>query len=555
MSPAPGETTAPAEVKIKIEHMTAATLGRDRDSRLVGVKKLQDVWKKRGDEELFKQEAEENIDEKQPNFRETKQVLTSLVNSPDLNVQRRGQELTTKINLLQEVAEKRNPGDVEPNALADAHIQLVGRAVAEIPAMVSAIATESGLSIASVKRNLEQGTVPPNSKAARMLESIIKNDRFLSILNKDIGSIEYTEELVGLEADISSRDQQIISKQRSINGDRSIYTNQQGTGGYDIIARLQNNLNNIQGYTSLQRSAAEYTRLQGSFNNNTLQQNQLGRTQLTSADVPQYQNDIDTILQQKGALGTQPNLTRQNLIQNPQLLQNVRVMVQRNNNQVEDPQQTASLRSEILTLVGAYDNASRISALYVANPNFDQDYSNYNLFVEYNKAGGERDKIDKRQADLDQETGELRKLLIRRDKHLNAFAQKVNRVLNKSTKDFYNKSILSQAQAVADHEANQKIDDEKEIKDMKEKREKILEQVMDKYLMRTYFKFSGNDVIGREDDDLKNFVKHDILSTTPGKLSKDLLKRIYSKRSSMPPEHKKEIDQLFKDMGLTAGPH
>ncbi len=555
------EPIAPSEAKIKMEHMAAAVVGKNRASRQADVVRLQGIWDKQGEAELFATEAEENIDDKQPNFDESRLVLTSFINNPNANTQRKGRELTTKLNHLQEIAEKRDPGTVEPNALPDAHIQLMGRAIAEIPAVVAAFAKESGLTITAIKQSLEQGTIPQNSSIGRLLGAMAKNERFLSILNKDIGSIEYTEELVGLEADITSREQQITSQQNAINGDRNIYTNVNHTGAYDLIFAMQNNPNNAAAFVGLQRSVNEFNRLQTTFSNQVLQNNQLSRPELKAVDVPQYQQDIDRVIAMKGNMGGQPGLSRAALLANPNALRTITVTMAnpnagRNNAPatIEDPVATNTLKNELISMINAYDDAQKISSIYNANPNFDRDYGNYSLFAEYNKQNGKREELDKRQADLDKETAEMRKLRVRRDKQLNAFGQKVNRVLNKSVKDFYNKTLLGQAQKVAEYEAQQKIDDEKETKDLKEKRGNISESLMKKYLLRTYLKYSGTDVTGWQDDDLKKFVKSDILSTTPGKMGKELIRRIYSMRSSMPPEHKKEIDAMFKEMGVTAGP-
>jgi len=522
--------------QVKLEHVTASVVGRERTSRQVDIQKLQKIWEKKGAEDLFAAEAEEKIDEKQPNFPEIHSVLDSIVDP------RRKAALKTKANLMQEIVEGAVPGTIEVGATPDAHVQYVAKVAATMPGMVAAVAKELGVSVAVAKARLEKPALTKTSDVGKLIEGrILKDEKFVTLLRKSIGeNLDKPDDLVELDEKISSNEAKVASDQRKINTERSIYTNAAHTGSYDKMETLR--LANPGTFDALKINVNRYTAAV-----NTLAQSATLRTVGISPTI-NSQAEADALLL---SLDGQFNQLSNGVAADhngaiPPALTAAQIAA----GNLDPLGDFGANRKDLNELKVMYKQVETIKNLFT-DLTFQANMRNFNGYREY--VDSKKNAIDTDQAKLDGEKVTLAKDKSIRDKKVNALAQRTDRLLNKAVKDYYNNTLLTQADKVAQFEAQQKAEDKKAAKDLAEKRENMSEKILDK-LQLTYLKYSGKDVVGWDDAALKKFVKEDMLSHSPADMAKKLLERVVTKRSSIPPEYKKEIDDLLKEMGVTAGP-
>lgn len=514
--------------QVKLEHVTASVVGREKSSRQVDIQKLQKIWEKKGAEDLFAAEAEEKIDEKQPNFPEIHSVLDSIADP------RRKAALKTKANLMQEIVEGAAPGTVEVGATPDAHVQYVAKVAATMPGMVAAVAKELGVSVAVAKARLESPGLTKASDVGKLIEGrILKDEKFVALLRKSIGeNLDKPDDLVELEEKITSGEAKVTSEQRKIDAERGAYTNAAGTGSFDKIGRLR--VANVGQFNALKSDVASFaTSIEALEQSEAVKKYGLSTSINSQADAITFQSKIDRALNRLSGGVVVNHLAPIPAIPAPPAV---------------DP--IAAHRAGINELMSMYEEAENVKNLLNV-PTFLTDMRDYNAYNDYVKV--KKDALDAEQVKLDAEKITLAKDKSVRDKKVNALAQRTDRLLNKAVKDYYNSVLLTEADKIAQFEAQQKAEDKKAAKDLAEKRENISEKILDK-LQLTYLKYSGKDVVGWDDAALKKFVKEDMLSHSPADMAKKLLERVVTKRSSMPPEYKKEIDDLLKEMGVTAGP-
>ncbi len=514
-----------------LEQVTTAVVGRERASRQATIQKLQKIWDKQGEQALFEREAEENLKEdKQPNFQEIHSVLDN-ISDP-----RRKAALKSKANLLQEMVEGADPGTVEPGATPDAHVQQVARVASTMPGLVAALARETGGSIATVKRALEQPNFSRSSPLGKLVERFLKDEKFTAILRKNIAeNLDKPEDLISLDEIITSTDAKVVSDQKSVDSERNSYTNAAHTGSFDRIDDLKRNNPTV--YNSLMVNIAQYdTAIKSLATNQTLKSLAVDTTIGSQLDAASLQDAIESQI----VTLSNGNLTKHTDVVPPPPKTTT----------AKDPYMDT--RSQLMELKRAWDVAEKARASYNI-PGFQNSMIDILRYNEYVSANGKKTELDGRQETINTTKVELAKNKSKRDKLVNNQAQKVDRLMNKSVKDYYNNIVLSQADAVAQAEAQQKAVDTKEAKDMAAKRELLCKQILDKYLMLTYLKYKGKDVVGWDDKALKDFVKHDMVSNSPGNLGKKLLERINTKRTTMQPAFSKEIQKLMTEMGVGTG--
>ncbi|MEK7079557.1 MAG: hypothetical protein AAB929_05800, partial [Patescibacteria group bacterium] len=90
-------------------------------------------------------------------------------------------------------------------------------------------------------------------------------------------------------------------------------------------------------------------------------------------------------------------------------------------------------------------------------------------------------------------------------------------------------------------------------KEAKAKREALAKTVLDKYLHLSFLKYKGGKAVGWCDNDLKKFVKTDMLARSPAQLTRDLLERVNTMRYNMPPAYAKEMKKMWDDAGIGMG--
>lgn len=514
-----------------LEGVTAAVVGRERASAQATVRALQTLVQAKGEQELFKAEAEEKLDEKQPNFTEIEATLNTI---PNVN---RRNELRTRANLMQEIVERRNPGTIEAGATPDAHIQMVSKVAANMPGLVAAISKETGLPILNIQTLLNNANMTRGSAVGRILDRLSHDPNFVKVLRTNVALVEQPEEAVGLNEQIRATEDQINSKQRSIDTERSIYTNAAGTGSYDSIDNLKRA--NPAAFNILKSQVDTYNQKQTSIKNNTtLSALGISSYIANNADAAALQGNIDASVNRLTAGA-------------PAAYRMINVAAGIHPAPVAGADPLAGVRVQLAELVRAHSDATVISGLY-GGANFDTDMRNINLYNEY--LNTKRGALDNDQDQLNTKRVELVKQRTKRDRLLNDYGNKVDRVLSKSVKDYYNTAVLAEADRIAQYEAQKKAEDKKAQETEKEKRETTVKEIMDKYLLLSFLKYKNGKVDGWDDKGLKDFVKKDMLSRSPAQLAKDFAQRINTKRLSMPRQYAAEMKKMMADMGVTMGP-
>lgn len=133
-----------------------------------------------------------------------------------------------------------------------------------------------------------------------------------------------------------------------------------------------------------------------------------------------------------------------------------------------------------------------------------------------------------------------------RNKYADKYKRKLERTLSEEIKRHWNDVKLADAAAAAEADAAAE-------KETKGKREALAKATLDKYLHLSFIKYKNGKAVGMCDDDLKKFVKKDMLSRSPAQLSRDLLERINTMRYNMPPAYAKEMKKTWDDAGVGKG--
>jgi len=278
-------TNVPAvETGRTLEGVTAAVVGQERNSAQADVRRLQLLAKEKGEQEMFKAEMAEKLDDKQPNFPEIYSVLSNI---PDAT---RRTELQNKAKLLQEIVEKKAAGTILAGATPDAHVQFLGKVAAGMPGMVAAIAKETGQTITSTKTLLENGNFNRASAVGKIIDAHLHNESFLTKLRSDIGGIEQTENQIGFSAEIATLDADIKARETNLKTEREVFTNSNGTGIVDIVQNLMTT--NPSKFNQVKTYASSFKDYQNRLKSDILAGFGLDRPSgLKQGDIVQYQTD------------------------------------------------------------------------------------------------------------------------------------------------------------------------------------------------------------------------------------------------------------------------
>lgn len=510
------------EATIGAEHAAAAVM-REAPSTKADVAALQAIKASEGAKNVFQREAVPSDTEKKPNFPEINATLAKFnPPRPDL--------VTTSTN-LQEIIEGRPPAAGGP----DAHIKLIGAVAANMPGMVAAISKETGLTPAVVKARLRTNLTGMKP----ILRRLQQDEAFIGNLSKNVANIEYTEEMVDMDAKYEALDKKVTVTQTDIDTRKKVYTNPGGVppGAREWWAGLAPGTQ-----TGLRNEVRTYKSAMTVLNNSNL--GALARSSITPAEVGNYQTDINSELHAKAGGRSYAALTAPGFDLDAAV-----------NAMLPHPGFNAAQRearaTEIRSLLKAYDAAGRINTIYTANANFDNDMAK---LQQYDESTDKLRAIQAEQDTVDQEKAQRDKLKLQRDKKLNEYGNKVATALDRSFREYYNDVLLQEAQTIAELDANKKAEDKKKAEDLKQKRETDARELLSKYLRLSYLKYRGGKVVGWDDDTIKKFVKKDLLSSSPAQMGRTLLERINSYKGTLPPTYQAEINKTLADMGVTAGP-
>ncbi|MFA5136991.1 MAG: hypothetical protein WC489_06420 [Patescibacteria group bacterium] len=510
-----------------VEHVTAATVGREARSRQADVAQLQDIRSRLGSEDLFAQMAEEKMDEKQPNFDAIDRAVLQMGDPI------RQADIQRQTQLLHEIVDRKAPGTYAAGVMPDAHVKYLGKVIATSPGMVAAIAKEFGAPLATVRSVLERGAYPGGGPLASIIQRYLSDENFVLALRKNVAEhVIVSDDLATLTEQIDSTQNKIASKQRSIDTERSIYTNAAGTGSYDRIETMKRA--RPADFNTLKTNVDDFNRLQGSFKTAGLQAVGLDRNGLTNdAEAVQFQGDIDhQINQLSGGLMVDHTTPLPPIPPPPGV----------------DP--LGPNRQTIAHLVQGWTNARRVRNL-LAVANFDRDSKDLSLYNEYQAT--KRASLDTQQDEVNGLRVDLVKLQTQHGDLVNGVAQKVDRVLSKTFKDYYNTALLAEADKIAQAEAQQKAEDKKKAEDEKTLRETDAKDLLDRFLHMSFLKYKNGKAVGWDDRALKDFVKKQMLSRSPQELMRDMLRRINQQRFHMPLKYTAELRKVFAEMGVGTG--
>lgn len=530
-------TATPQENPIRAEHAAAAVL-REAPSVRADVAALQALKATEGAKTMFQREAVPSDTEKKPDFNEIRTELARF-NPPRPDLQQ-------KADRLQEIIEKRAPAAGAPNG-PDAHLKMIGEVAANMPGMVAAIAKETGLSPAVVKARL-QGNLNGMRPLLRRLQA---DEAFIGQLSKDVANIEFSDEMADMYAKLTSLEDKITSKDTELNRQKWVYTSAGAPLGTPPGAIEWWNGLSAADQASLKADVPTMARLFGNLNNSAL--GPLQRTSISAAEIVGYQTDINNDL---GSI--LPGLTYVRLTGgggaynlNDDIKNNFGTMAggARNWNT-----QCDAILARVNALKNAYTATTQINTI-LTRPSYGGNFDDYGK--KYQLYGESADKlraIQNEKASLDQEKAERDKLKLHWNRKLNEYGNKVDSVLDRAFREYYNDVLLKEAEQIAEYDAGKKAEDKKKTEDLKTKREQDARELLSKYLRLSYLKFQGGKIVGWDDDIIKRFVKQDLLSSSPAQMGRKLLERVQSYRGSLPPTYQAEINKVLADMGVTAGP-
>lgn len=184
------------------------------------------------------------------------------------------------------------------------------------------------------------------------------------------------------------------------------------------------------------------------------------------------------------------------------------------------------------------------------NSNLESEVDEYKSYV---SAKTKRDAVEKNIQKIDTAKRDIAGLEAKRGTTVAAYKRRMEMGLSDEMKRYWNEVKLVQADQAAQAEAAKKAEIEAKDKEAKAKREALAKTVLDKYLHLSFLKYKGGKAVGWQDNDLKKFVKTDMLSRSPAQLTRDLLERVNTMRYNMPPAYAKEMKKMWDDAGIGTG--
>lgn len=524
------DAVAPEAVRYEAKHFAAGMVDRASVDREVLA--MQNLKTLKDGEAVFKDQIavpDENV--KEPNFKELKDIAAEVDGTVNRATRESRRSLVLKkIEDLQNIITKETP-------ITARQLQYVGAIAADIPAIIKSVAKDTGLTEAQVKADLRAA----NPSVTTILTELCDSKPFIEILSANVGGIEVSQEMIQRAGDIHAQELAIQREKNDVAAEKKLYTNpppgppgaEEWYGGLTPAQRL-----------ALENDSQLYESSKQALNNVSLGAFQRSGFS-TVAEAARYQGSVDHELAR--LFGAGYNVAR--FTASPADFDTrINVMIPGNSQQDRIRKQEyidkATLFSE------AFDAAEKMKTV-VANVNFASDQEKYGRHLEFSTKITE---LTGKENGISQKEATLATLKTQHGKDVATIAGKLEKVMERSFKDYYNKSMLTRGKQIAEYDANQKTELKQKEADLKAKQAEITKVLLDKYLRMSYLRYENGKEVGYDDKGLKKLVKEDLFNHSPADMARELLRRVYDNRGDFPDTFKKEIDALCKDMGVGAGP-
>lgn len=533
------DVVAPEAPKLEAKHFAAGMVDRASVDREVLA--MQNLKTLKDGETVFQHEIavpDENV--KEPNFKELNDIALEVDATVNPRTRESRQSLVLKkIEDLQNIITKETPITVR-------QLQYVGEIASDIPAIIKSVAKDTGLTEARVKVDLRAGGAG-NPSIVQILNELCDSKPFLEILSANIGNIEVSKEMIEKKGQIKSLKEKTDREKLDIDNTRKIYDDP--TPGSTAAKQWFDGLSAAD-KIAIPNVASDYTTMIQTLNDVSLGQFQ--RSSLSGGEVGGYQASLQRKLTSLfvGAPGANfATITAPGGIDALALTKYPVNMVRGGYDG------NAELRDKLVngatSFLAAFEASDRIRTIYVARPRFDTELGKLQLYLEKD---AKLNELKGREDSLTAEKATLTTMETMQGKDVASIAGKLEKVMERSFKDYYNKSMLTRGKQIAEYDANQKTELKQKEADLKAKQVEITKVLLDKYLRMSFLKYKNGNVDGYDDKGLKKLVKEDLFSHSPADMARELLRRVYDNRGDFPDTYKKEIDVLCKEMGLGAGP-
>lgn len=518
---------APEAPKLEAKHFAAAMVDRASVDREVLA--MQNLKIKKDGETVFQHEIEIPRDDiKEPNFKELHDIALEVDATRNRITHESRQSLVIKkLEDLKNIVTKETP-------LTPRQLKYVGEVAADIPAIIKSVAKDTGLTEAQVKVDLRSA----NPTVTTILTELCDSKAFIDVLSGNIGAIEVTKEMIEHTGNIHAQELAIQREKNDVSTEKKLYTNPPpGPPGAKEWYEAQPPANQI----AISNAVGQYENLSQLLADPTL--GPLQRNGFASAvEASNYKTGVDREISRfLGAGNTYGNMSI------PANL-DARLLAKYPGAGAAATERRDNLKEKILPLLQAYETAETIRTIYAGNPNFAAEKQ---LYDRYQELPNKIPEITGKENAISQKEATLSTLKTEHGKDVASIAGKIEKVMERSFKEYYNKSLLTRGKQVAEYDANHKTELKQKEADLKEKQGEIAKVLLDKYLRMSFLKYKAGKVVGWDDKGLKKLVKDDLFSHSPADMARELLRRVYDNRGDFPDTYKKEIDALCKDMGLS----
>lgn len=162
------------------------------------------------------------------------------------------------------------------------------------------------------------------------------------------------------------------------------------------------------------------------------------------------------------------------------------------------------------------------------------------------EAGTKLDEVKTEEAQIGKDKTNLHKLENKLKRSLDKYTGGILGALNKGVIGYWNEDLLVEATKLQGQEAAIKAEKESKTGTEKEKAKTMADQFIDMYLGKAMFRYSGGEIEGMDTDLIKDL--HDlILKRSESQMVREVLKKVWTKRSSMPQTSKQEMEEVFKN--------
>lgn len=530
------DVVTPEAPKLEAKHFAAGMVDRASVDREVLA--MQNLKTLKDGEAVFKDDIkvpDENV--KEPNFKELKDIALEVDATVNPRTRESRQSLALKkLEDLQNIITKETP-------LTPRQLKYVGEIAADIPAIIKSVAKDTGLTEAQVKADLRAA----NPSVATILAELCDSKPFIETLSAEIGSIEVTKEMIERSGQIDSLKKRTDREEHDVDDTRKIYDDPVGRRG----AKQWFNDLAAPDKIAIPSSVSDYANMLQELNDPSLGRFQ--RSSISRGEIPGYLFGL-----QRELSGQFPGVNMAALIApggiDVEALRKIPVHAGRGgyDDNEDRRQQLINKSNKLLSTIQATEVIDSIYARRTAaGGNFDTEVSKYQLYMESDdKLRG----LKERENVLDNDKSSLKALQTLQGKDVATIAGKVEKVMERSFKDYYNKSMLTRGKQIAEYDANQKTELKQKEADLKTKQTELTKVLLDKYLRTSFLRYENGKEVGYDDKGLKKLVKEDLFSHSPADMARELLRRVYDNRGDFPDSYKKEIDTLCKDMGIGAGP-